>query len=123
MHGVLTTPIFEADAASAGLLDDEVLEMASLLALSPLAGTIMPGTGGARKVRFAGKGKGKSGGYRTIHYHGGEDVPLFLLALIDKGERDNLSKAERNALAAELQHLASDYRSGVAQSNELKRRL
>lgn len=123
MHGVLTTPVFEADAASAGLSDDEVLEMVSWLALNPLAGAIMPGTGGARKVRFAGKGKGKSGGFRTIHYYGGEEIPLFLLALIDKGERDNLSKAERNALAAEFRHLASDYRSGIAQSSGVKRRL
>ncbi|MFY9293526.1 MAG: type II toxin-antitoxin system RelE/ParE family toxin [Methylorubrum rhodinum] len=65
-------------------------------------------------MRFAGKGKGKSGGYRTIHYYGGGDIPVFLLALIDKGERDNLSKAERNALAVELSQLADDYRAGVA---------
>ena len=114
MHGVLTTPIFEADAANAGLSDDEIMEMASWLSLNPFAGAIMRGTGGARKVRFAGKGKGKSGGYRTIHYYGGDDVPIFLLDLVDKGERDNLSPAERNALAAELMHLADDYRSGVA---------
>lgn len=87
-------------------------------------GDVMSGTGGARKVRFAGKGKGKSGGYRTIHYYGGNDVPLFLLALIDKGDRANLTKAERNALAAELSCLADDYRAGVAaRLTTLKRRI
>lgn len=115
MHSVLTTPVFEADASDAGLSDGEVQVMAAWLSANPLAGDVMQGTGGARKVRFGGKGKGKSGGYRTIHYYGGDDVPLFLLALIDKGERDNLTKAERNALAAELSHLADDYRAGVAQ--------
>ncbi len=124
MHGVLTTSIFEADAADAGLSDEEIMAMVSWLSANPLAGDVMQGTGGARKVRFAGKGKGKSGGYRTIHYYGGEDVPLFLLALIDKGERDNLSKAERNAIAAELSHLADDYRSGAtARLTWLKRRV
>ncbi|MGY2048916.1 type II toxin-antitoxin system RelE/ParE family toxin [Methylobacterium sp. JK268] len=124
MHGVLTTPTFEADAADAGLSDEDVLAMAAWLSANPLAGAVMAGTGGARKVRFAGKGKGKSGGYRTIHYYGGDDVPLFLLALIDKGERDNLTKAERNALAAELSCLADDYRSGVkTKLATLKRRL
>ena len=124
MQGVLTTPIFEADAADAGLSDDEIMGMVTWLAANPLAGAIMAGTGGARKVRFAGKGKGKSGGYRTIHYYGGDNVPLFLLALVDKGERENLSKAERNALAAELMHLADDYRAGVAgRVTKLKRRL
>ncbi len=88
--------------------------MVAWLSANPQAGALMKETGGARKVRFARKGQGKSGGYRTVHYYGGEDVPVFLLALIDKGERDNLTKAERNALAAELSCLADDYRSGVA---------
>lgn len=124
MHAVLTTPTFEADAADAGLSDDEVQAMSAWLSENPQAGDVMSGTGGARKVRFAGKGKGKSGGYRTIHYYGGNDVPLFLLALIDKGDRANLTKAERNALAAELSCLANDYRAGVAaRLTTLKRRI
>lgn len=123
MHTVLTTDTFEADAADAGLSEEEILAMVTWLSANPQAGAVMRGTGGARKVRFARKGKGKSGGYRTVHFYGGDDVPLFLLALIDKGERDNLSKAERNALAAELSCLADDYRAGVAaRLGTLKRR-
>ena len=75
----------------------------------------MVGTGSARKVRFARRGQGKSGGYRTVHYYGGDDVPVFLLALVSKGQRANLSTAERNTLRAELAHLADDYRFGVSQ--------
>lgn len=124
MHAVLTTDTFEADASEAGLSEDEIESMVRWLSANPLAGAVMQGTGGARKVRLAGKGKGKSGGYRTVHYYGGDDVPLFLLGLIDKGERDNLSKAERNALADELAHLADDYRAGVASRlARLKRRM
>jgi hypothetical protein len=65
--------------------------------------------------RFASQGgaKGKSGGYRTVHYFGGDDVPLFVLALIEKGERANLTKAERNELARLLPQIADAYRSGV----------
>ncbi len=113
MHGVLSTWGFENDAKAAGLSEEEVVAIVTWLSGNPLAGDLIPGTGGARKVRFAGKGKGKSGGYRTVHYYGGLDVPLFLLALIDKGERANLSKAERNTIAQELASLAEDYRSGV----------
>ena len=72
----------------------------------------MVGTGGCRKVRFAGKGKGKSGGYRTVHYFAGHDVPILLLALVDKGTRDNLSKAERNELKSSLATYAEEYRKG-----------
>lgn len=73
----------------------------------------MEGTGGCFKLRFAGRGKGKSGGYRTVHYFAGDDVPILLLALINKGESDNLSKTERNELRKELAAYADDYRKGV----------
>lgn len=45
-----------------------------------------------------------------MHYFGGEDVPVFLLALIDKGQRANISKAERNELAEVLPKIARIYR-------------
>lgn len=114
MHGVVTTSVFEADAKAAGLTETEINAIVAWIAANPLVGDIMQGTGGAGKVRFPRPGKGKSGGYRTIHYYGGIDVPIFLLALVDKGERANLSKAERNMLARELVTLADDYRAGVS---------
>jgi hypothetical protein len=113
MHGVLFTPTFERHARDAGLDEDEIIAIASWLAENPHAGDLMQGAGGARKVRFAREGKGKSGGYRTIHYYGGDDVPLFLLALIDKGARGNLSIAERNELAKLLPRIGKAYRESV----------
>jgi hypothetical protein len=109
MHTVLLTPTFERHATAAGLDEDEIAAIVSTLAADPFAGDLIAGTGGARKVRFARAGAGKSGGYRTIHYFGGEDVPIFLLALIDKRERANLTKAERNELAAILPRIAAAY--------------
>lgn len=111
MRGVLLTSVFERQAKAAGLDDEEVQEIAIAIASNPLGGELMVGTGGARKMRHAGRGGGKSGGYRTIHYFGGDDVPIFLLALIDKGERANLSKAERNDLAKVLPRIADAYRA------------
>jgi hypothetical protein len=112
MHGVVLTPTFERDAKDAGLSDDDVMEIASTIAVDPMAGDLMAGTGRARKVRHRGRGKGKSGGYRTIHYFCGSDVPVFLLAIFSKGDKDNLSKAERNALAAILLRIPEEYRKG-----------
>jgi hypothetical protein len=48
-----------------------------------------------------------------VHYFGGDDVPVFMLAVIKKGDRDNLSKAECNALRKELQGIAEAYRTSV----------
>ncbi len=67
----------------------------SFLANNPKAGDF-PGSGGLRKVRFAKPGKGKRGGYRTIHYYAADDVPVFLMALVAKGERADISAAEQN---------------------------
>jgi hypothetical protein len=111
MRGVLFTPTFERQAKDAGLSEDDLMAIASSLAENPLAGDLMPGTGGARKVRFAREGKGKRGGYRTVHYYGGVDV---LLAVIDKGKRSDLSMAERNALTNILRRIAEAYRQDAS---------
>lgn len=115
MHAVIETPTFLADCHHAGLAEDEVTEIVRAIAADPLAGDPIPGTGGARKRRFAGRGKGKSGGYRTVSYFAGDDVPVLLLALINKGERADLSQAERNELRSELAAYAKDYRASVRQ--------
>lgn len=114
MHAVIETPTYLADAKAAGIEGDELADIATMIARDPMAGAVMAGTGGARKVRIAGRGKGKSGGYRVVTYYAAEDVPVFLFAIIYKGERANLSKSERNALHTILADLVDDYREGVA---------
>jgi len=39
-------------------------------------------------------------------------MPIFLLALVDKRQRGDLSAAERNQLAVLLPKLAAEYRKG-----------
>lgn len=70
----------------------------------------MAGTGGARKLRFAAKGKGKSGGARIITFYSGVDVPVFLLNVFSKGDKVNLTMAERNELKKILGSVARAYR-------------
>ncbi|WP_198263094.1 type II toxin-antitoxin system RelE/ParE family toxin [sulfur-oxidizing endosymbiont of Gigantopelta aegis] len=69
------------------------------LAVHPAAGKLMQGTGGIRKLRWSSQGRGKSGGIRVIYYYHNQSMPLFLLTLFGKGEKDNLTKGERNDLA------------------------
>lgn len=51
-------------------------------------------------MRVAGRGKGKSGGYRVITFFSGENIPVFLIDMYSKGVKDDLSQKERNALKA-----------------------
>jgi hypothetical protein len=68
------------------------------LAAFPKAGVILQGTGGIRKLRWARRGSGKSGGVRVIYYFHNEHIPLYLLTVFGKNEKANLSKAESNEL-------------------------
>lgn len=112
-HAVIETPDYLSDAKAAGITETERAAIIMILAADPVAGVEIPGTGGARKVRVAGRGKGKSGGYRVITFYTGRDVPVFLLNVFSKGDRVDLSQAERNELRKELVGLAEDYRTGV----------
>ena len=114
MQTVVQTPTFLADAKAAGITDDELSAIAATIAADPEAGDLIVGTGGARKIRIGGKGKGKSGGYRVITYYAAADVPVFLLALVSKGQRADISQADRNAVRTILGTLADAYRAGVA---------
>jgi hypothetical protein len=60
-----------------GLTEREREAVVETIANNPAAGDEISGTGGARKVRVAGRGKGKSGGYRVITFYSGKDLPVF----------------------------------------------
>jgi hypothetical protein len=122
MHGVIQTPTFLADGKAAGLDDSDLADIAALVGRDPKAGEVIVGTGGARKVRVAGKGKGKSGGYRVITFYAADDVPVFLLKLVSKGQRADISQAERNEFRKILGTLADDYRKGVSKKLRTMRR-
>ena len=110
MQTVVETQIYLRDARDAGLTEDERKRIVDFIAANPDAGQEIPGTGGARKLRFAGKGKGKSGGYRVITFYSGEDIPVFLLNVFAKNEKTDLTQKERNQLKAVLGELAEAYR-------------
>jgi hypothetical protein len=122
MQAVVETPGYLADARSAGLTDEERAHIVALVSCQPTAGDAIVGTGGARKIRVAGRGKGKSGGYRVVTFFGGQDIPVFLLAVFGKGDKVNLTKVERNDLRVELAGLADDYRTGRKKMLERIRR-
>lgn len=74
---------------------DERDAVIDLIASNPALGDVMVGTGGARKFRIGGRGKGKSGGYRVISYFGGEEIPVFLITVFSKGDKANLTAADK----------------------------
>jgi hypothetical protein len=98
MQTVIETESYLRDAKDAKMSEEERTAAVDLVAADPEAGDVMQGTGGVRKARLAGRGKGKSGGYRIVWYFGGGDIPVFLLTVFGKDEKANLTQGERNAL-------------------------
>lgn len=96
MHTVIETTAFLRQAKAAGMSEDERSELVAFIAANPDAGVVMPGCGGARKVRFARAGGGKSGGYRVVSYFIGPTCPVFLLTVFPKNMKSNLTKSEQN---------------------------
>jgi hypothetical protein len=94
---IVETSAFRADA-KACMADAEIVDAINVIAADPKCGAVMRETGGIRKVRFAVAGRGKSGGVRIVYYFHNETRPVYLLAVFAKNEKDNLNKAERNAL-------------------------
>ena len=108
MQTVVELPEFQKRCEK-WLTQEEVKNIIDYLACHPESGDIMQGTGGIRKLRWAINGKGKSGGLRVIHYYHNQTAPLFLLTLFGKGEKANLSKAERNDLAKLTKMIIKQY--------------
>jgi hypothetical protein len=77
MQTVIETANYLTSAKSAGMTAEERQTVVDTIAANPQDGDVMQGTGGCRKIRIAGKGKGKSGGYRVIFAFGGSDIPVF----------------------------------------------
>lgn len=80
------------------LKDEDNEALINYLSNTPKAGEAIEGTGGVRKLRWGGDGKGKSGGNRIIYFYHNDKMPLYLLTVFGKKDKDNLTKAERNEL-------------------------
>ena len=104
MYTVVETSIFSR-RADALLTRDDRAELIEALARDPLAGALIRGLGGIRKLRFAPKGRGKSGAFRVVYFVLTDELPVLALLLYGKNEQSDLSPAQRKivaALAAEM---------------------
>jgi len=80
------------------LLDDgDYRQLQVTLALKPRAGDIIRGSGGLRKIRWARRGRGKSGGIRVIYYLVADEEIYFLFAYA-KNKQEDLDSSQLRIL-------------------------
>lgn len=94
---LIETPIFTKKIKDI-FSDDDYREMQWLLAINPEVGTVIPGGGGLRKLRWGVSGKGKSGGARVIYYVYARDQKIYLLYPYKKSEQKDLTRKQLKVL-------------------------
>ena len=87
------------------LLDDESYgELQIALFQRPGLGKVIKGSGGLRKVRWAAKGHGKSGGVRAIYYWYVANELITFCRIYPKNEKENLTADEIKTINDELEN-------------------
>jgi hypothetical protein len=89
--------------------DDERLEFVDFIARNPEIGDLVPGSGGVRKVRWSRRGSGKRGGVRIIYFYHDPAMPLYLLMIYAKAQRDDLSLDARRTVQGLVARLKAAY--------------
>lgn len=93
MYTVIETPVYSHKVA--GILTAEEREaVAAFISANPATGSVVRGSGGVRKVRWAQKGRGKSGGARIIFYNRLANGEIWLLTIYAKGDRSTIPAHE-----------------------------
>ncbi len=78
------------------------------LVKQPEVGDLVQGTGGIRKMRAAGKGKGKSGGFRVWYLYFFDLNRIYLMAIYSKNETEDLSPTDRKYLKSYVDQLKAE---------------
>ncbi len=93
----IETPVFTKDVRDL-LSDEEYRGLQPALVLRPEQGSVIPGSGGLRKLRWGSRGRGKRGGIRLIYYWITAENTIFMLLLYDKSTQVDLTPAQARML-------------------------
>lgn len=99
LHTVAFTAGFLRQSEAEGMSQREVGALVDLLSANPASGGLIQGSGGCRKVRIAGKGRGKSGEVRVVTFFARETMPVYVFAVLSKSSRETFNANEVAAMA------------------------
>jgi len=94
---IIETSIFTRQVRQL-MSDEEYRELQTALVHRPNTGSIIVGSGGLRKLRWATKGKGKRGGSRVICYWAVTQEQLQMLLIYSKSEQEDLTRDQLKTL-------------------------
>lgn len=93
MYTVIESPVFQKQAVKVW---DEAGRFAFIdwIAKNPMAGDVIPGAEGARKVRWAASGRGKRGGARVVYFNLSVQGVVYLVTVYVKADQANILPGE-----------------------------
>lgn len=89
MYTIIETSLFSTDSRIIWD-EDERGAFCAWLIQHPEAGTVIPGSGGCRKVRWSRTGTGKQGGVRVIYFNRLAHGEIYLLVIYAKAVRGTI---------------------------------
>lgn len=95
---VIRTALFEKSLKKLGASETDILKLMAAVLADPEIGDVIPRLGGARKVRFAMKGRGKRGGGRAVYVVIWRKDATYLLLAYSKTEQSDLSEKQRTLI-------------------------
>lgn len=93
-----------------GLSDDDLKDLQEYLIINPETGSVIQGTGGVRKIRWALKNRGKSGGIRILYIDFIMYEKIYLLTAYPKNQKDNISDKEKKIIKQLVTDLKNELR-------------
>ncbi len=86
----IETPVFTREIEK--LLSAEEYRLLQLaLLFRPEQGSVIPGTGGLRKLRWKQRGRGKRGGLRVVYYWQKDEMAIYMLLIYRKSQQEDLT--------------------------------
>ena len=88
--------------------DEEYSKLQNHLNERPESGVIVPGSGGVRKLRWRGEGRGKRGGLRIIYYLRLARGQIWMLTTYGKNVQENIPAHLLKAMKEVIEHAQND---------------
>lgn len=109
--------IFNKLWESLGLTDNDLKDLQEYLIINSESGTIIQGTGGVRKLRWALNNKGKSGGIRVLYIDFLVYEKIYLLMAYPKSQKYNITDNEKKI----IKKLVTDLKDELRRKNYEKK--
>lgn len=95
---IIETSVFTAFITTL-MSDDDYKDLQNSLIKCPVAGDIIKGSGGLRKLRWSASGRGKRGGSRVIYYWYKDQEIIYMLYAYAKNRQEDLTRDQLKVLS------------------------